>query len=468
MVENESIYKELGIRTQSGSFKKWYKAGLLDQIDENFVFETKDYWKDKTNRKVDPALHLAFMNLNGKKEPKLVSYGIMNYEIYPVFNDYGMATYYGDKNIYDRTIQPSNTVVTVLRGIRGKYFDSFYNHIQPHEALELLLKTDKDMIIKPSRSNNGMGISKFNIREGEIYIGEKTISIDDLLFEYNGNFIIQEMLEQHPNMAEPHPSSVNSLRMVTLRWKNEIKYLLAYVRIGSNGDIRDNGDTDTDPRVGIQDNGEFFDFGLSHEGKKFSEHPTTGFKFSELKPIPNYEEFIQFVKDSHKNFLHLDLVSWDIAVGKDGRPVFIEANFAGPIPFYQLVSQRSMFGDLTEEVMEYVQERRAHTEFKLMHKHQKIKTRRNKKRMQRKLNNNRRIVAELREELDQLTENKLRNDKLNKKTRKKKSKLRKENQSLLKEKDRYKREYEKMKQSNSWRITAPVRFIRSKFKKDKS
>ncbi|SOC41206.1 sugar-transfer associated ATP-grasp domain-containing protein [Salinicoccus kekensis] len=469
MVKNQSMYKRLGIKTKSGSFKKWYGAGLLNEVDEKFVAEVKEYWNDKTDRTLDPALHLAFMNLNGKKEPKLLSYGVMNYEVYPVFNDYSVTNFYGDKNIYDRVIQPSNTVVTVLRGIRGKYFDASYNYIDSSEALEILNKTDKDMIIKPSRSNNGSGISKFKIDNNRAYFSDETVSIDDLLNEFGGNFIIQEMLEQHPNMAEPHPDSVNSLRMVTFRWKGEIRYLLAYVRIGSNGDIRDNGDTDTDPRVGVKDNGEFFDFALSHDGKKHFEHPTTGFKFSELKPIPNYDEFIQYVKELHENFLHLDIVSWDIAVGKEGQPVFIEANFAGPIPFYQLVSQKPMFGDLTEEVMEYVQKKRAQRKFKLMSKHEKVQIKREKNRTRKELNDNRRLVAELKEEVNRLTNENLKNEEVNKKKNSKlkqeKQTLAKENRELLKEKTGYEKEYKKMKQSNSWRITAPVRFISSKFKK---
>src|SRR5690625_2466575 len=293
MAENESKYRDLGIKTTSESFKKWYKAGLLDEVDEKFVTDIKEYWSDKTDRKIDPALHLVFMNRYGKKEPRLLSYGIMNYEVYPVFNDYSMTNYYGDKNIYDLIIQPANTVVTILRCIRGKYFDSSYSHIQPSEALGLLINTNKDMIIKPSNSNNGAGITGFKTSNTELYIGEEIISIHDLLHKYNGNFIIQEMLEQHPNMAEPHPASVNTLRMVTFRWKNDINYLLAYGRFGSDGDIRDNADSNIDTRIGVKDNGEFFDFALNQNGERFTEHPTTGFKFSDLKPIPNYDEFIQ-------------------------------------------------------------------------------------------------------------------------------------------------------------------------------
>src|SRR5699024_12503680 len=62
------------------------------------------------------------------------------------------------------------------------------------------------------------------------------------------------------------------------------------------------------------------------------------FKDNEIQ-IPNYKYFKQFVEELHKNILHHDYVSWDIAVGHDGQPVFIEPNFRGTTWRYQLASQ---------------------------------------------------------------------------------------------------------------------------------
>src|SRR5699024_6120757 len=118
-------------------------------------------------------------------------------------------------------------------------------------------------------------------------------------------------------MGAINPDKLNNIKMLTFRKKNEEKYLLAFARFGSNDDIRDNASVDVSPRVGIKDSGEFFEYGISQNLEIITHHPTTGFEMAKLKPIPNYEEFKQFVKDSHKNLLHVDLVSWDIAVGKD-------------------------------------------------------------------------------------------------------------------------------------------------------
>ncbi|PYZ92526.1 hypothetical protein CR194_12715 [Salipaludibacillus keqinensis] len=257
-----------------------------------------------------------------------------------------MSVFYKDKNLYDIVVNPPRSAVTLVKNINGNYYDGDHNGINYLEASRLLLDSDKDMIIKPSRSNNGNGVAKLSVRNGKVYLKEKPVTFQDIEDIYKENFLVQEAIQQHPTMAAPHPASVNTLRMVTFRCKNEIRYLLAFARFGSNNDIRDNAGANEGAdgiRVGITDSGDFYDVALSKYGKTYTHHPTTGFCFPELNSIPNYDEYIQFVKDCHKNILHLDIISWDIVMGADTKPVFLEPNFAGTPTFYQLASQKPFF-----------------------------------------------------------------------------------------------------------------------------
>lgn len=451
--------EKIGIRTKSNSYKKWLESGLLNNIDETFATEVQKYWEDNYDKRVNPTLHMAFMNLTGKKDKRLIPGNIMQKEVLPVFNDYSKSAFYGDKNIYDLVIKPSRSVESVLRNIRGTYFDSNYNMIETEKACRTLLSCNTDLIIKPSKANNGTGIVKIKIQDSKIYIDDEIVTIDKLLDMYKEDFIIQKVVQQHPNMAAPHPASVNTLRIVTFRWKNEVRYLLAFARFGSNDDVRDNASVDDSPRIGITDSGEFFDFGISQDGQKFTHHPTTGYCLADLEPIPNYDEFKQFVIEHHKNFLHLDLVSWDIAVGLDGKPIFIEANFAGSTSFYQLASQRSIFGDLTEEVLQYVKNELKINKPLLMKKHRdKI---------------NQKAADKQKQELEQskilITELKEKNKKRNKQRRLLKERLEIKEKELDKIKAEYAEYAEKMNRINekytgiinskSFRYTRPMRKI---------
>lgn len=151
-------------------------------------------------------------------------------------------------------------------------------------------------------------------------------------------------------MAAPHEHSVNTFRMVTLRWNNQINYLMTYARFGADGEVKDNGG-EGGIVVGVSPEGKFSDFGMGDDARIYKEHPTTGFKFADFEDVPNFDEYIAFVKNLHNRILHHNYVSWDIAMDVDGQPIFIEMNFKGPIWKYQMVTERPIFGEFTESIL---------------------------------------------------------------------------------------------------------------------
>ncbi|QDI91603.1 hypothetical protein EPH95_10860 [Salicibibacter halophilus] len=323
------------------------------------------------------------------------------------------------------------------------------------------LNANTDLIIKPSKSNNGIGIRKLSVQDEKIYLEGKAVTIHQIEEIYIQNFLVQKAIQQHEILAAPHPYSVNTLRMVTFRWKNEIRYLLAFARFGSNNDIRDNAGagSGTDVRVGVTDSGEFLNVAVSQHGQTYTHHPTTGYCFADLGFIPNFDEFKQFVKDCHKSILHLDFISWDIAMGSDGKPIFIEANFAGTTPFYQLAAQKPIFGDLTDEVLQYVKDE--------LLKNKPILMRKDRIKLERKKSNEREKV---------LQQIKNKNSHFKKRNKKLKSALKsneneliaKENELIAKENellnkineiDRIEENYKKLLYSKSWRYTRPFRYL---------
>lgn len=455
-----SRYKILGMNIKGNHFKNWFSSGLMNEFDEFFISKVQDFWEENYDRKIDPSLHTAFMNLTNKKEPRLIPARIMQREILPVLNDYTMSHFYGDKNLYDIIINPTRSVETVLRNINGSYFDSNHKPVKTSDVMTILLNGHPALIIKPSKTNNGNGIKKIEIKDKQIYLNKQRVTVEDLEEIYHENFIIQKELKQHPNLAAPHPASVNTLRMVTFRWKNEIKYLLAFARFGSNDDIRDNANVDTSPRVGISDTGEFFHIGISHTGQRFTHHPSTGFCFADLKPIPNFDEFKQFVIDCHKKILHLNFISWDIVVGIDGKPIFLEANFAGSTSFYQLVAQKSMFGDLTEEVLNYVRDEHKVREPVLMSKHRRKIEEREKRKQENLIIKYKKRVSELKKKNKKLEKSKL---KLEKEIVAEQQKLLQIERSHKRETRKLKKQYNNVVNSKSYRYTKPLRKIMNWF-----
>lgn len=419
--------KSLGVNTKTEAFKSYYKAGFLDDVDESFVKEVKQYWKKHYHKKVDPVIHIAYMNYTGERELRVVDPRTSWSEIIPFFNDQQMNSVYQEKNLYDKLIPSNRAVETVLKRAYGLYFDQDDNWLDKVDTLKRLLSFKQDFIVKPSNTNNGKGIRKLYYQDGTLILNGEKLTLEALEDLYGANFAVQKVVQQHAVMSTPHPDSVNTLRMVTLRWKGEIRYLLTFAKIGANGKVLDNTSSGG-VSIGVKDNGEFMKTALDRSFKIHETHPTTGYPFKDMGTIPNFDQFKQYVIDLHKNILHHDFVSWDIAVGADGLPVFLEANFKGGTWFYQLLSEKPLFGDLTEEILEHIYKERndkSSPRYKTF-----SKTLRSREKLNKRLKS-----------------------------------LEDEKNQLIKEKNKLEKKYDEVLKSNSWRITAPVRKITSIFKR---
>ncbi|PTL39409.1 CapA family protein [Alkalicoccus saliphilus] len=354
---SDKLLAKYGSNITGNMYKKYELAELLSPVDEKFAQEVTDYWNNLSGKQVDPALHIAFQNLTGKKEVRVMPREVMKFEVIPYFNILGKLNMYADKNLYDMFFQTDRLVKAVLKRVRENYFTGDNKHLNKKEAWDHLLSQKEAVIIKPTVTNNGVGINKIHFDNNRAYIKDEEISLETLEERFGPNFVIQDVLKQHPIMAEPHPSSVNSLRMVTLRWKGKIEYLLTFARFGANNSVNDNAGTGG-VCLGITDEGEFMNFAVDEHARKHETHPTSGYSFKNQVKIPNFEEYIKFAKELHEQVLHQDYISWDIVVGEDEKPILMEANFSGATWLYQLASQRSVFGDLTEEVISFVMKER--------------------------------------------------------------------------------------------------------------
>lgn len=450
MKNHKEKCEKLGIKVNTKRYKRYYDAGLLDNLDEEYAKEVQQYWKEHYNRKADPVLHLALFNLTGKKDVRIVPGPEMAREFIPYFNDGNMSAGYKDKNIYDILIETPNAPKIVLKRVRGHYFNMKNQELSFKEAEKLIINSGyTQFIVKPSNTNNGVGIELLKIKEGMMILNDEAISLSGLEKIYGYNFMIQEVIKQHSIMKKLHPSSVNTLRMVTFRWNNKIEYLLTFARFGAENSVKDNAGAGG-ICVGVADDGEFLKFGVDEECNVHLKHPTTQISIEEMLPIPNFHKHIQFVKDLHKDILHMDLISWDIAIGENGESIFIEANFAGATWLYQLSTGQPMFGEMTEEVLSHVSEN------KKVKKDIGPRIKRLRKNNERLRHKNKFIVHDNDKKKRELREREEENKKLIKEI-----KMYKKQEHQLKElNNELEQKNDKFQNSTSWKITAPLRKVK--------
>lgn len=185
------------------------------------------------------------------------------------------------------------------------------------EALSSFLAGKESCLYKPLEGSSGQGIQKF-------------VSADwqDLPAFMNklkelGDGILEELVVQHPVMAGMCPTSVNTIRVATLRGDKKEGIVYAFLRIG-NGKVMDNVDCGgMAARVDI-DSGKLLTVAADKAGNVYDTHPMTGTPIIGFT-VPYWEEAKAMCLEAMKKIPQMRFIAWDVAITADG-PVFIEGN----------------------------------------------------------------------------------------------------------------------------------------------
>ena len=189
------------------------------------------------------------------------------------------------------------------------------------------IEEHKIFFAKPNCGQCGKGIEKIDINKLE---GTTTNKLDKL-YEYlvnNKIELLEEPIIQHYKMNELNPSSVNTIRIVTImNEKKDVTIFAAFVRIG-NGKCVDNFNSGgMTARINV-DTGKIEESAVNKEGKIFENHPSTGVKINGFQ-IPNWESAKEMVKEAAKLSEHVCYIGWDVAITDDGATLVEGNQFPG-------------------------------------------------------------------------------------------------------------------------------------------
>lgn len=227
----------------------------------------------------------------------------------------------------------------------GTLYDKDFNVIEQNEAFTLLSKSPR-FILKPIKDSScGKGV--------KLIKGSSTAEIQAKISEYGDNWIAQEVVEQPDKTAQFNPSSLNSFRITTLFINGRVSTQSIIFKVGASGSVVDNLGAGGF-FVGVNKDGEFREFAYNNKYERFERTPT-GVQFKGMK-ITEIPVMCRKMEQYHQRyFASLGIVGWDVALDNDMQPVVIEANLNFPgIQFEQLAISTPIFGDRTEEVVDYV------------------------------------------------------------------------------------------------------------------
>ena len=139
------------------------------------------------------------------------------------------------------------------------------------------------------------------------------------------NWIVQEYIEQHPDMKKLNETSVNTLRFVTFHTGKEVAiFPIIMMRYGLPGALVDNSSLG----VGVDLNGVVMHSAFDLKKRSRMECHQAGMQ------IPYFKEAIDMVKHLHSSIPEIFTVGWDICITPDG-PYVIEGNDGWDVVLHQ-------------------------------------------------------------------------------------------------------------------------------------
>ena len=214
----------------------------------------------------------------------------------------------------------------------------FYNLAKPYFKRDVCrVESDSDLndieefcrkhsrfIAKPRLASSGIGVHVVDLQK-EPKTGKELLEHYQKLDD--GKWMFEEFIEQDPSMAVWHPSSVNTIRIPSIRTKKGPQVILPLFRTGKNGNLVDNCHNDgglmavPDAKTGI-----LLTDGYDVFQNVVEKHPNSGIKFKGWQ-VPRWDELIKTAAE-----LHMSLppkhkyVGFDFALTPKGW-VVVEGNW---------------------------------------------------------------------------------------------------------------------------------------------
>lgn len=197
---------------------------------------------------------------------------------------------------------------------------------------EQFCKQHPKFFSKPIKGHCGEGIRIIEVKN------EKSIKkvFNELIS--NGGQVIEEPVVQSAVLSAFNPTSLNTIRIYSFKHDGNVTIMWPVLRMGRLGCIVDNGGSGGLFASIDLDTGKIVTDGYDELGHIYETHPDSGIRFKGFQ-MPNWSNFIQFVKDAHLSLSPEHVyVAFDIGLSTKGW-VIIEGNW-GDIILPQVTMQK--------------------------------------------------------------------------------------------------------------------------------
>ena len=332
-----------------GIIKKMRSGGMYTKLSNEQKEEIQGYFNKYLGNKIKLNWHEYYYYVNKEFSPKYIPTYIYYGKIIPKLNDSKIGIVYSDKNMIGKLVgervKYPNTYTKAINGVF--YVDD--KIVSKEEAINACLDI-KDGIIKHSiESAQGKSVLRFKSHKGLVEGKDCPNTMKELFDSYKTNFVIQDAIQQHPEMAKLNPTSLNTIRVMTYWSKKGIVALYSVVRMGRLGSVVDNASAGG-IYCGVNPDGTL-------KGEAYTLAPLTvhkktdnGIVLKDFK-IPMYEEIKAKAVELHQQLPYSKFIGWDLCLDANNEIELVEINANCPGLFQAATGPA--FGDYTEEILDY-------------------------------------------------------------------------------------------------------------------
>lgn len=159
----------------------------------------------------------------------------------------------------------------------------------------------------------------------QVYVSTPEDTPEDIyrMINEEGYDLIEEAISNIDSIKQFNPTSLNTIRIVTVRSGDYFKIICACLRIGAKGSLVDNVSCGgTSARIDLNTN----KIDSLFCANSYRETPASQTGRNEIGfEIPYWDELVELVKNASLKVPQIHIVGWDIAITKNG-PALIEGN----------------------------------------------------------------------------------------------------------------------------------------------
>jgi hypothetical protein len=299
----------------------------------------------------DTTFHELNFTTTGEFSPKYIPRYLFRNKLLTRFNQghtwINRMRGWRDKNKYD-LLKFGRFVPTEGRIIRGMVLGGDYRPISASKLCSYLENVSHEVVIKISDYNGGMGVNFLPVSELSEWIDVKIRESSKTGLSY----LIQLPFKQHENILRLNASSVNTIRLTTLRLPGLdplIRQVSPFIRIGRKNSRMDNV-SQGNICVGVHDDGRLHRYAFDNAFNKYETHPDHGYSFGKIT-IDQFKESVALCIDMHYHLYEMDMIAWDVVINRDGTPLILEFNVEFLNSDNNQVCNGPFFGDDTDYIL---------------------------------------------------------------------------------------------------------------------